>query len=119
MMRHTSFAEMRARWVSGETADLSGGPAGSVDLAELESRWAPWPGFFRPATGEEIAAHEHTQRSNQCYEEMEAIWEKWGFDDVGDPLDGVWNDAARERSRRADQEIRARLQELNLLDLFE
>ena len=52
-------------------------------------------------------------------QEMEAIWEKWGFDDVGDPLDGIWNDAVRERSHRANEEIRARLDELGLLDLFE
>lgn len=92
----------------------------NTTYAEMKSLWATrsQPNrtcFVRPATPEEIAGHGEVSWSDQIYEETTRIWKKWGFDDEGQPLHGVWDNDARERRTQADGEIDTRREQLGFL----
>lgn len=92
--RNTTYAEMKSLWASC-----------SLDCTC----------FVRPATPEEIEGHGGVSWGRQVFEEMWKIWKKWGFDDEGQPLDGIWDNDARQRKARADAEIGARLEQMGVL----
>ncbi len=48
--------------------------------------------------------------------EMGKIAAKWGFDDEGRPLEGIWDDEARRRAARAYEETRTRVEQLGLAE---
>jgi transitional endoplasmic reticulum ATPase len=69
----------------------------------------------RSATAEEIAHNDESLRNRQIGYESNKIWEKWGFNECGEPFDGVRDDDAQRRHLEATEEIAIRLQDLGLL----
>jgi hypothetical protein len=47
-------------------------------------------------------------------QEISRIWNKWGFSEFGQPLNGVWDEAAQRRDAQAKLEIDRRLEELGV-----
>ncbi len=84
----------------------------------MKSHWATHTRpNIRPATSSEVAGNDREMHwAMQLYDEETRIWARWGFFwDYGEevePLDGVWDDSAKERFRRANEEIKIRMEEL-------
>jgi AAA+ superfamily predicted ATPase len=120
--RNTAYAQIKSHWATcNPPDDLDIGSPTPEEVAIITSISASWPkrprlAFIRPATPEEIYHHDAKLRDRRCYEEGTTIFEKWGFDlGKGEPLDGVWDDDAKQRAIQAYDETRKRLQKLGLL----
>lgn len=121
--RNATYAEMKSQWAtwSRGSDDRSIGPASPDDIGRLALLYPAWANqrdipIIRPATTDEIVKHDKSLRSGQMSKEMGKIAAKWGFDDEGRPLEGIWDDEARRRAARAYEETRTRVEQLGLAE---
>jgi hypothetical protein len=128
--RNTNYVEMKVQWAAGGPPDGMGFcPATVDDEAKARALLTNWPesedvAFIRPATDAEVARHDQKLREDAEYRIITSVFEKWGFDDEGQPLDhdgdgtrpfgGLEPDETRQRRNNAHEEISRTLRERGL-----
>jgi transitional endoplasmic reticulum ATPase len=89
-----------------------------ITFSEMKSHWATYRSSdIRPATPDEIAGKDpELHRGLQSWDEETKIWARWGFfcdfEMAVLPLNGICDNDAQDRFRRAEEEIKRRLEEL-------
>lgn len=115
LFRHTTYDAIKLFWAKAECGySMWMGYASSGDVATLRSNWArpqeSTTAFIRPATLEELEEYDRYRVSRV----VEQTFEKWGFDDEGQPFDGFADDETTLRLAQAKEEIGQRLKQLGL-----
>ena len=116
IFRNTTYKQMKLRWAHQEPPDGSTfdhyclGPMTAEEMVRAMATSNSLP-YIRPAIREEIAEQRNALRSRVISD----VFEKWGLNDEGQPLDSRWDTMAKERALiSASEEIRIRLEEQGL-----
>jgi hypothetical protein len=120
IFRDTNYTEMEVHWAAGgPRVGIVFGQATAVDQARVRSLLTNWPesenvAFIRPATEAEMAQHDQKLREDAKYKIIAGTFEKWGFDDEGQPLDRLEPREILQRRNNAYEEINRALRERGL-----
>src|ERR1051326_4311113 len=117
MYRNITYAEMKSHWARPESApELTGyifpTAEDTVNIRSLAAKLtdSEAASIIRPATSEEVGEHDKYLREADRSQVIEEIFQKWGFDDEGRPLerfdaDGKLLDGFDDQGRRIDATV--------------